>query len=401
VIGSVGMIAIGLLSMLSAERRIEFYPIASLGITYSIVVTGAVGFLTTMLAELIAAFSSVERVREYADELEHEREVEYTSAPESDGRRDEATMLPLEAAAPPAGWPSAGAVTFDNVFLRYRPGLDLVLRGVSFEAKAGEKIGIVGRTGSGKSTIMLALFRLIETDKAVTHSEAGRAEGGKLAEIGTDVGVNATNRIVIDGVDIANLKTHDLRDNITIIPQDPLLFAGTIRSNLDPFGRHGDAAIWDVLGRAHIRARVASEELQLDSPVTDRGANYSAGERQLLCLARALLKNCKVLLMDEATASIDPHHDQLLQQTIRREFADRTVLTIAHRLGTIIDSDKVLVLDAGSVLEYGRPHDLLQDENGAFRGMVRELGAVEEERLATVARDKAGASDGQKQEGME
>eukprot|EP00672_Neobodo_designis_P009213 CAMPEP_0174878814 /NCGR_PEP_ID=MMETSP1114-20130205/82947_1 /TAXON_ID=312471 /ORGANISM="Neobodo designis, Strain CCAP 1951/1" /LENGTH=1291 /DNA_ID=CAMNT_0016114203 /DNA_START=29 /DNA_END=3901 /DNA_ORIENTATION=- len=170
VIGSVGMIAIGLLSTLSEENRHEFYPIAALGITYAIVVTGAVGFLTTMLAELIAAFSSVERVREYADELEQEREVTYTTAPDADAAaaaRDEKTLLPLTAAPPPAGWPKAGAVTFDNLFLRYRPGLDLVLRGVSFHAEAGEKVGIVGRTGSGKSTIMLALFRMIEADKTV------------------------------------------------------------------------------------------------------------------------------------------------------------------------------------------------------------------------------------------
>jgi ATP-binding cassette subfamily C (CFTR/MRP) protein 1 len=398
VIGAVGMIAIGLLSVLSAEDRREFYPIAALGITYAIVVTSAVGFLTTMLAELIAAFSSVERVREYADELQQERDVTYVAAGGSGEavRREEGTLLPLEAPAPPAGWPSAGAVRFDNVFLRYRAGLDLVLRGVSFDVRAGEKVGIVGRTGSGKSTIMLALFRMIETDKTVTHTEAGRLEGGALAEVGAGVGVDATNRIVVDGVDIAALRAQDLRENITIIPQDPLLFAGTIRSNLDPFDQHGDAAIWEVLGKAHVRARVESEELQLDCPVADRGGNFSAGERQLLCLARALLKDCKVLLMDEATASIDPHHDQLLQQTIRREFADRTVLTIAHRLGTIIDSDKVLVLDAGRVLEYGQPHELLQhvgnaegEDGGAFWGMVRELGEEEAARLAAIAKQKA------------
>jgi len=388
-----------LLSTLSEENRHEFYPIAALGITYAIVVTGAVGFLTTMLAELIAAFSSVERVREYADELEQEREVTYTTAPDADAAaaaRDEKTLLPLTAAPPPAGWPKAGAVTFDNLFLRYRPGLDLVLRGVSFHAEAGEKVGIVGRTGSGKSTIMLALFRMIEADKTVTATDSGRAEGGELANVGATVPVDDTNRILIDGVDIASLRTDDLRQNITIIPQDPLLFAGTIRSNLDPFDQHGDEAIWEVLGKAHVRARIEAEELQLDCPVTDRGGNFSAGERQLLCLARALLKNCKVLLMDEATASIDPHHDQLLQQTIRREFADRTVLTIAHRLGTIIDSDKVLVLDAGRVLEYGRPHDLLQDvgdadgeDGGAFWSMVRELGEEEAARLAAIAKQKA------------
>jgi ABC-type multidrug transport system fused ATPase/permease subunit len=237
--------------------------------------------------------------------------------------------------------------------------------------KGGEKVGVVGRTGSGKSTIMLALFRMLETAKD-THPHA--------------------NRIMIDGVDVALLKLPDLRRKITIIPQDPVLFAGTIRSNLDPFNEQTDDAIWAVLAKAKMNTRVEQEDAGLDCTVADRGNNFSAGERQLLCLARALLKNCKILLLDEATASIDPHHDRIVQETIRSEFRDRTVLTIAHRLGTIIDSDKVLVLDHGVVKEFGSPWDLLQTPGGAFASMVAELGPEEGERLSSIAKLKASSA---------
>jgi ATP-binding cassette subfamily C (CFTR/MRP) protein 1 len=387
-IGAVGIISIALLQNLSREDQIAFFPLIILSITYSVVVAGAVGFLTVMLAELIAAFSSVERVREYAEDLEMEREVVYTSDAGASSQTEvlnKSTALPVVSHPPSEFWGTEGSVTFDHVYLRYREGLDLVLKDVSFHVKAGEKVGIVGRTGSGKSTVMLALFRMIECAKYERkHDDDAVLTPEQAAE---------TSRILIDGCDIASLKLRDLRTKITIIPQDPLLFQGSIRSNLDPFNEHKDEELWEVLEKAHVKDRVAGEDDGLDCPVADRGANFSAGERQLICLARALLKNCKILLLDEATASIDPQHDRMLQETIRNEFRDRTVLTIAHRLGTIIDSDKVLVLDGGEVREYGLPHDLLQkkkeDPNAIFRDMVSQLGKEESGRLTEIARQKA------------
>jgi ATP-binding cassette subfamily C (CFTR/MRP) protein 1 len=372
-IAAVGMLSIAVLSSQNRADRFDTLPSMTLGITYAVNITGALGFLTTGYAEVIAAFSSVERCREYAEHLPQERTIEYTNEPTNEppkahGADATASPFPAYAAAPPESWPTSGSVTFEKVSLRYRPGLDLVLKDVSFTVKGGEKVGVVGRTGSGKSTIMLSLFRMLETAKD-TNPEA--------------------NRIVIDGVDIAHLKLPDLRRKITIIPQDPVLFAGTIRSNLDPFNEQTDEAIWAVLAKAKMNARVEQEDLGLECTVADRGNNFSAGERQLLCLARALLKNCKILLLDEATASIDPHHDSIVQETIRSEFRDRTVLTIAHRLGTIIDSDKVLVLDHGVVKEFGSPWELLQTPGSAFAAMLAELGPEEGARLSGIAKQKA------------
>ncbi|KAG0701997.1 ABC protein [Suillus ampliporus] len=262
-------------------------------------------------------------------------------------------------ASPPAQWPEHGVMEFNNVKMAYRPGLPNVLRGISIKVRAGEKIGVVGRTGAGKSSLMLALFRIVELS------------GGS---------------ITIDGVDISTIGLKDLRSKISIIPQDPLLFSGTIRSNLDPFSTHGDAELWDALHRSclvdsntdstqsissdGIRGKQTSTSRhQLDSTIESEGANLSVGERSLLSLARAMVKDCKVVVLDEATASVDLETDNKIQHTIQTEFKDRTLLCIAHRLRTIISYDRILVLDAGLVAEFDTPTNLFKVERGIFRGM--------------------------------
>ena len=325
--------------------------LVSLAITNVLQTTNTVTLLTRMLADLETEMSSTERVKEYADELPQEAVYEYGT----DGR------LP----APGPSWPATAHITFDNVLLRYRPGLPLVLNGVSFAVSAGHKVGLVGRTGSGKSTIMLALFRMVEL--------AGGA-------------------ITIDGRDTSTLDLADLRRAITIIPQDPTLFSGTIRSNLDPFERHTDETLWAVLDKLHLRDRLtkfiaadAAAAVGLQAVVREKGSNFSVGERQLLCMARALLKRSSILLLDEASASLDNETDQLIQRVIRSEFKQCTVITIAHRLGTVIDSDMIVVMNNGTVQEMGAPSALLADGGGALHGMVRKLGSEQFELLKAVA----------------
>ncbi|CAK4368324.1 unnamed protein product [Aphanomyces euteiches] len=245
---------------------------------------------------------------------------------EADVKAEPLKQLELENAK----WPAAGALTFAGVDLRYRPGLPLVLKNLSFTIQPREKIGIVGRTGAGKSSLVVALMRLVELD---------------------------AGQITMDGVDISTIGLHDLRDKISIIPQDPVLFSGTIRSNLDPFDRYDDDALWTAIKRANLHNAVAS----LDAKVDERGQNFSVGERQLICIARALLKKSKVILMDEATASIDPNTDRLIQESIRESFKDCTCLTIAHRINTILDSDRILVMDKGSAAEFDSPKELLKN----------------------------------------
>ncbi|CRG87680.1 hypothetical protein PISL3812_04700 [Talaromyces islandicus] len=331
---------------------------AGLSLTYAVTFTENVLWLVRLYAEAQTNMNSVERVREYL-------EVEQEAAKVIEDRR------------PPSGWPAKGAVEFVDYSTRYRSDLDCVLKDVTFSVNPGEKVGIVGRTGAGKSSLALALFRGLE------------------AETGT---------IKIDGIDIGTIGLQDLRENITIVPQDPTLFSGTIRNNLDPFGVFSDEQIFVALRRAHLigqdtsalgtpaspsnrsleNVATASPVVQenknifrnLESPVAESGSNLSQGQRQLLCLARALLKNPRVLMMDEATASIDYATDAKIQETLR-ELEDSTIITIAHRLQTIIDYDKVLVLDHGRVVEFDHPWTLINKENGSFRGMCENSGNTE------------------------
>lgn len=295
--------------------------------------------------------NSMERIKEY---LEVEQEADEI----------------IEDSRPEPNWPSKGDVEIVDYSTRYRADLEPVLRGVSVKFAAREKVGIVGRTGAGKSSLTLALFRALEAD---------------------------SGSILIDGVDISTIGLKDLRDNITIVPQDPTLFRGTIRSNLDPFEQYTNEQIFDALRRVHLigpdepstvpsTPRVPDSPapsfatnknvfLDLQSKVTESGTNLSQGQRQLLCLARAMLKNPTVLIMDEATASIDYVTDSKIQETIRE--LTGTVITIAHRLQTIVDYDKVLVLDKGEVVEYAHPWELINQENGSFRSMCETSGELD------------------------
>ncbi|XP_054155688.1 multidrug resistance-associated protein 1-like [Oppia nitens] len=249
----------------------------------------------------------------------------------------------------PDNWPQIGSVRFEGYGTRYRQGLDLVIKGIDVDIKSGEMIGIVGRTGAGKSSLTLALFRLIEP---------------------------AMGRIVIDGIDISQLGLHELRSRLTIIPQEPVLFSGTIRSNLDPFDKFTDDELWSVLDQSHLKEFVLSTDAGLDHPVTESGDNMSVGQRQLVCLARALLRHTSILILDEATAAVDVETDALIQQTIRQSFKSCTVLTIAHRINTILDYDRVLVLSDGRVAEFDSPDKLLDNRTTIFYSLAKDAGVI-------------------------
>eukprot|EP00899_Mesostigma_viride_P000718 jgi/Mesvir1/10647/Mv13741-RA.2 len=260
----------------------------------------------------------------------------------------EEAALALPGVPPPGAWPSQGHVEITDLCVRYIPGGPLVLNHVSAEFFPREKVGIVGRTGSGKSTLLLSLFRVME------------ASGGSIR---------------IDGIDIATVGLHDLRQRLGIIPQEPTLFAGTIRFNLDPHGLHSDDEIWQALERAQLATAVRNSPHRLDAPVFANGSNWSVGQRQLLCVGRALLHRCPILVMDEATASVDAGTDAMIQEIIATECRDCTVITIAHRISTVIDSDRVLVLDAGRVAEWDTPSKLLEAKGSLFGKLVAEYTA--------------------------
>ncbi|PQM42316.1 putative ABC transporter C family member 15 [Prunus yedoensis var. nudiflora] len=262
------------------------------------------------------------------------------------------TKIPIEAplviedSRPVPEWPMAGKIEIENLRVQYNPALPTVLKGITCTFPGGKKIGIVGRTGSGKSTLIQALFRIVEPS------------GGQ---------------ILIDGVDISKIGLQDLRSRLSIIPQDPTLFQGTMRTNLDPLQQHSDQELWEVLNQCRLAEIVRQDQRLLDTPVAEDGENWSVGQRQLVCLARVLLKKRKILVLDEATASIDTATDILIQQTIRKETSGCTVITVAHRIPTVIENDLVLVLDEGRVSEYGSPARLLEDSSSAFSKLVAEF----------------------------
>ncbi|XP_014612659.1 PREDICTED: multidrug resistance-associated protein 1 isoform X7 [Polistes canadensis] len=301
-----------------------------LSVSYSLQITQTLNWLVRMTSDVETNIVAVERIKEYGETPQEAPWV----VPET---------------APPKEWPVTGQVEFKDYKVRYREGLDLILHGLTFTIKGGEKVGIVGRTGAGKSSLTLSLFRILE------------AAGGK---------------IIIDGVDVAKLGLHDLRSKLTIIPQDPVLFSGTLRMNLDPFDQHTDDEVWRALEHAHLKSFVQNLLNGLLHEVSEGGDNLSVGQRQLICLARALLRKTKVLVLDEATAAVDLETDDLIQRTIREDFKDCTVLTIAHRLNTILDSDRVIVLDKGLIIEYDAPEVLLRNSSSAFYSMAKDAGLV-------------------------
>ncbi|XP_058102179.1 putative ABC transporter C family member 15 [Magnolia sinica] len=254
--------------------------------------------------------------------------------------------LVIESCRPNPEWPTNGTIDLDNLHIQYSPSLPMVLSGVTCTFPGDKKIGVVGRTGSGKSTLIQALFRVVEP-----------SEG----------------RITIDGLDISKMGLHDLRSRLSIIPQEPMLFQGTVRTNLDPLTQHSDAEIWQALNKCRLTEIVRKDPRLLDAPVAEDGENWSVGQRQLVCLARVLLKKRRILVLDEATASVDTATDNVIQKTIREETTNCTVITVAHRIPTVIDNDLVLVLDEGKVKEYDSPARLLKDESSAFSKLVMEF----------------------------
>ena len=241
------------------------------------------------------------------------------------------------------GWPQRGGIAFRDVVMGYRPGLPDVLQGASFTIEPAEKVGVCGRTASGKSTLLVCLFRLVEL-------RAGS--------------------ILIDGVNIAEIPLAALRSALAIIPQDPVLFTGSLRYNMDPFDEHTDAQIWEVLRACSMSAPVEEHPDGLMRPLDEGGGNLSAGQRQLVCMARALLREARVLVLDEATASIDMETDDVIQRTLRERLDGVTVLTIAHRLNTILDYDKVIVMEKGRLAEMGSPQELKGRPEGKFRALL-------------------------------
>uniref|UniRef100_A0A7M4FK98 Multidrug resistance-associated protein 4 n=1 Tax=Crocodylus porosus TaxID=8502 RepID=A0A7M4FK98_CROPO len=308
-----------------------------LALSYAITLMGMFQWGVRQSAEVENLMISVERVMEYTA-LEKEASWEST-------RR------------PPPDWPAQGMIAFENVNFTYSLDGPLVLRHFSALIRSKEKVGIVGRTGAGKSSLIAALFRLAEPE----------------------------GRIWIDKYLTTELGLHDLRKKISIIPQEPVLFTGTMRKNLDPFNEYTDAELWNVLEEVQLKEAVEELPDKMETQLAESGSNFSVGQRQLVCLARAILKKNQILIIDEATANVDPRTDELIQKTIREKFAQCTVLTIAHRLNTIIDSDKIMVLDAGRLKEYDEPYILLQERESLFYKMVQQVGKAEAAALFETA----------------
>lgn len=315
-----------------------------LSVSYSLQITQSLNWIVRMTVEVETNIVSVERIMEYSKLTPEAPEI-------------------IEGHRPPENWPEEGALVFNDYSTRYRPNLDLVLKNVNLSVKPHEKIGIVGRTGAGKSSLTLALFRIIEA---------------------------ANGNINIDGVNTSLIGLADLRHKLSIIPQDAQVFEGSIRSNLDPTNCYTDAEMWRALELSHLKDHVLKmyeereeddKEMQsaLDVRMSEGGANLSVGQRQLMCLARALLIPSHILVLDEATAAVDVETDKVLQETIRSQFKDRTILTIAHRLNTIMDSDRIVVLEQGQVAEFDTPENLLKRKDSLFYALSKEGGFVEEE----------------------
>uniref|UniRef100_A0A8C3KPB6 ABC-type glutathione-S-conjugate transporter n=1 Tax=Calidris pygmaea TaxID=425635 RepID=A0A8C3KPB6_9CHAR len=315
-------------ALFAAMGRTHLSPgTAGFSVSCALQITGVLNWMVRSWTEIENNIVSVERVREY---LKTPKEAPWT----------------LNGKLQDQVWPTAGRIEFRNYSLRYRPNLELALKRVSLTINGREKIGITGRTGAGKSTLAVGLLRLVEA-----------AEGA----------------ILIDGIDIAQLGLHDLRTKITVIPQDPVLFSGSLRMNLDPLNRCTDADIWTALELTQLKNFVADLPDQLEYKCADQGENLSTGQKQLVCLARALLRKAKILILDEATAAVDLETDLQIQSTLRTHFKDSTVLTIAHRINTVMDCDRILVLDNGRIAEFDTLENLIA-QKGLFYRLMEESG---------------------------
>ena len=337
----------------------SFAFLAGLSLTYAIQITGMLQWVVRSFAQVESSMNSTERVLYYSEHIDKEAAME-TDELEKDASSDPSMNSATKAvvasagsvAHPSAKWPESGAIKLNNLRMRYRSATPLVLKGLNVNIAGGERIGVVGRTGSGKSSLLLCLLRIVEPelDENTTKYEAP---------------------MTIDGVDVLRIGLKELRSVVGIIPQSPVLFSGTIRSNMDPFDEYGDEEIWIALEKCSMKHAIVAMPGELLAPVAEYGENLSQGQRQLLCLGRALLKQCRVLLLDEATSSVDFETDREIQRTIREAFAGSTVLTIAHRVNTIMDSDKILVMKDGVAAEFAPPKELLENENSLFGEIVR------------------------------
>ncbi|KAK8711523.1 hypothetical protein V6N13_146804 [Hibiscus sabdariffa] len=323
-IGSV-VLCLSTLFMIMLPRSIVRPENVGLSLSYGLSLNGVLFWAIYMSCFVENRMVSVERIKQFS-------------------RLEPEAAWHIENRLPPPNWPAQGNVELKDLQVRYRPSTPLVLKGITLSINGGEKIGVVGRTGSGKSTLIQVFFRLIEPT------------GGK---------------IIIDGIDICMLGLHDLRSRFGIIPQEPVLFEGTVRSNIDPVGQYSDEEIWKSLERCQLKDAVASKPDKLDSLVADNGDNWSVGQRQLLCLGRVMLKRSRLLFMDEATASVDSQTDAIIQKIIREDFAACTIISIAHRIPTVMDCDRVLVVDAGKAKEFDSPSRLLERPT-LFAALVQE-----------------------------
>ena len=299
--------------------------LVGLSLTYALAIGQVFNWFVRMATEFEMNMNAVERVDHYSN-------IDTEPSPTDDDIK------------PNDDWPQKGEIRMEELTLGYAHDLPPAVKDVTVNVKAGEKIGVCGRTGSGKSTITLGLFRMLE------HFEG---------------------RIFIDEIDIAKMSLRLLRSRLAIIPQDPILFQGTVRFNLDPRGLHADDALWRVLEVAQLKAAISALDGGLEGVVAEGGENLSVGQRQLFCLARALLVKSRVLVMDEATANVDMETDKLIQEVVRSAFKEFTILTIAHRIDTILDSDRILVLDQGRVIECDTPEKLLAKKDGIFSSLVK------------------------------
>ncbi|KAG5868321.1 hypothetical protein JTB14_015233 [Gonioctena quinquepunctata] len=323
-IGVAVLLGVSLIAVIQHQYDVADPGLVGLAISYALTITGALGGVVSSFTETEREMIAVERVNQYIDLI----------TPES-------TYFVTD---PPFAWPSQGVIVFENVVLKYREHLLPSIKDVSFETRPCEKIGVVGRTGAGKSSIVSALFRLVEV---------------------------SSGSISIDSVNIKGISIPALRSRMFCIPQEPFLFSGSIRENLDPLGEFGEMEMWGALRKVSLM-EVIKRMGGLEHNVDGEGSNFSGGQKQLICLARAVLHNAKILCIDEATANVDEETDRLIQHTLRTAFRNSTVITIAHRIQTILDSDRVLVLEHGQIIEFDSPDILLADPDSHFHKLVNE-----------------------------